>query len=153
MKKSDEMLRLEKNMMQDKEFVRKFDLAAKEALESGECKCDGEVLVKAAASLGYKISLSELERMDAENEKLDSEEMEMVSGGAVDPKYDEWCWKDFGCAINYHVPNEDEDGHHYVCLTAYHCFTALLHTDNTDDKKVACWSNYRCIALYEDGCE
>ena len=142
MKKSDEMIRLEKELAQDREFAEKFDAAMKDVAEAGGYKSDAEVMVKAAESLGYDISAAELERMKADMEKMDPEDMEQVAGGT------DYCSKDYLCMLNYRQHTEDRDGHNEFCAAAWHCYTAFLHTDNGSAQ--ACWSDYRCILVYYD---
>ena len=139
MKKSAEMLRLEKDLAADRELQRKMDEAVKEAAGSGTCACDGEVFSEAARALGYDIPPSELERMHAEIETLDLEEMEQVSGGEDDDDY-------AYCEAIDMVPYEDEYGHDSFCLAAWHCATVILHT-GTESHKVMCWSNYLCFTF------
>ena len=38
---------------------------------------------------------------------------------------------------------EDNDGHDWLCLAVWHCFTAVLHTEGGTDYE-ACWSDYKC---------
>ena len=79
-------------------------------------------MAKAAAELGYSISAADLERSAAEIQELDLDELENVAGGV----------------------STDEDGNDTFCITAWHCFTAALHTE-AKSKDAACWSDYKCI--------
>lgn len=144
MKKTEELLRFETDLTNDAELAKKFDQAAKDAIDSNECKCDGEVLSKAAKSLGYDISPADFERASAEIENLDPEELQQASGGAAD-----WCLTNYMCAVFYHQINEDEKGHNTFCLAVWHCFTAMLHTE-TESNEVSCMKDYRCIFSYLD---
>ena len=90
-------------------------------------KCDGEVLVWAAAALGYTISLEELERLAAAAQELDPDEMN-AAGGVFD------------CGV-------EEKGHELICLTAWHCFTVTMHTE-TKHQYAACWKDYACAPVY-----
>ena len=143
MKKSEEMLRLEKDLAQKKELAEQFKIAMEETGKSGECKSDGEVMVRAAASLGYDISLAEIERLAAESEKLDLGEMEKVAGGNCD--------KDWTCTFEYHECH-DEYGHNNMCVAAWHCLTAFLHTESEDHQNL-CWSDYGCLLVYNLGAD
>ena len=44
----------------------------------------------------------------------------------------------------------DEYGHSQWCVVAWHCFTAAIHTQS-EEKKLACWSDYRCISVNMGG--
>lgn len=48
----------------------------------GGVKCDGEVMAKAAAALGYSVTLEELERLTASVQELDPDEMVAAGGSA-----------------------------------------------------------------------
>ena len=61
-------------------------------------KCDGEVMAKAAAALGYSVTLEELERLTASVQELDPDEM--VAAGGVQESVDQCslCYeKDYNC--------------------------------------------------------
>lgn len=131
MKKTESLRKFEEALVSDPELRNKLDLAVKEAMESGDCKTDGEALSKAAASLGYEISFAELERMEAENEELDLDELEQVSGG------------ESYCSFFWHTAMEDEYGHNAWCLTLWHCDMVSMHTE-TESKNVHCWENFQC---------
>jgi len=53
MKKTDEMLRMERDLNGNPELLEKLDAEIRRIAEAGEAKCDGEALLKAAAALGY----------------------------------------------------------------------------------------------------
>ena len=135
-KKSDEFLRLEKDLAGSEELVAKLDAAAKEALSSGECKTDGDVLSRAASALGYDIPVAELERMMARNQQLDLDEMEKIAGGG-----------DEECEFYWRQRWEDEYGHGVRCMTLWHCLTVTCHTETTNTD-VHCWSDYTCMQIY-----
>ena len=139
MKKSDEMMRFEKDLAADEELAKKLDEAVKEATQEDGVTCDGEALVRAARSLGYQLSLTELEQEAADKEPLDLEEMELIAGGASEVSH---------CTFIYKTSTEDEHGHNAWCYTAWHCLTVTLHT-KTESTEVQCWSDYRCNWLNE----
>ena len=86
--------------------------------------------MRAAAALGYTLTLEELERSVAEMQELDPDELFTAAGGnATDEKA------------------TDEKGHDAACITAWHCFIVTLHTE-AKEKRVACWSDYTCLDLY-----
>ena len=123
MEKSTEMLRMEKDLNASEELREKFNSEMERIAKSGEAKSDEEVMVKAAAALGYQISLSELEQAQAEMQELDLEEMDAVAGGANDGK-----------------------GHSTWCVAVWHCHHILLHTESTS-KETKCWEEYLCLML------
>ena len=81
--------------------------------------------MRAAAALGYTLTLEELERSVAEMQELDPDELDTAAGGKA----------------------TDEKGHDAACITAWHCFIVTLHTE-AKEKRVACWSDYTCLDLY-----
>ena len=101
MSKSEEMLRLERDLNEQPELREKLEAETKRIAEAGEAESDGEVMVRATTALGYTITLEELERSNADLEKLDDEELNAAGGS----------WSD----------QKDEKGHDGACLTAWHC--------------------------------
>ena len=144
------MLRMERDLNGNPELREKLDAEIRRIAEAGEAKCDGEALLKAAAALGYTITLDEQARAAAELETVDDEELSKVAGGIAptppDP-IDEWCMSDYDCFSTWNTKNEDEEGHNEWCLTAWHCSVATLHSD-TESEEVACFSNYLCAVVY-----
>ncbi len=67
------------------------------------------------------------EKAAEEMEKLNLGKLENVAGGAEDPLR----WE------------EDEKGHDNWCVAAWHCYTAMLHTES-ESRWVSCWSDYNC---------
>lgn len=111
----------------DEALRRRFEEALEDVAEAAN---DGEAMVKAAAQLGYEISLEELERAWADAQELDSAELEAVAGGGINT-------------------GEDEYGHDWWCFTAWHCYTATLHT-KTNSMMVNCWSDYLCAKWWNE---
>ena len=70
MTKAEEIIRLENDIMADEKLKEKLDSAVKEAINSGKCTNDADALVRAAKSLGYEISMAEMERHFAEKEEV-----------------------------------------------------------------------------------
>ena len=119
MVKSEEIKRFEDALNADEELCARYAEAVKRIAEAGEATCDGEVLVKAAAELGYDISLAELERSYAESQDLSDEELETVAGGRSQ-----------------------------VCLFDYYCYTAIWHDEHDPwgrKEQLACWSDWKCV--------
>ena len=147
MDKKSEIYRLRNDLISDKEFAAKFDALSKEVIDSGECKCDGDVVAKAAQKLGYDISVPDIERMQASVEELNPEELEQLAAGE---KGDMYCGKDYDCMLMYHQQKEDGYGHNEICVTAWHCLTAFLHTETKGKERVSCWSDFVCILVHLD---
>ena len=126
MKKTEEMLRLERDMNGDPELREKLDAEIRRIVEAKEAESDGEAIAKAAAALGYAITAEELERSAAEMEAVDDDELDGVSGGEI---------------------GQDEHGHDLWCVVSWHCYTALRHTE-TENKEAACFKDYLCPFAY-----
>lgn len=119
MSKSENILAFEAALKESKELREKYEAALKRIAESKEASCDGEVMTKAAAEVGFTLSMAELERAMAQAQELSEEDLAQVSGGANEKE--EWVW----------------------CLDIFYCFAALVHGDG--DSGAACWSDYHCI--------
>ena len=150
MKKTEEMLRLERDMNRDPELLEKLDAEIRRIVEAKEAESDGEAIAKAAAALGYAITAEELERSAAEMEAVDDDELESVAGG-LEPydksRADEDCWYDYTCpTVGRTEHGEDEYGHNAWCWTGWHCTMATLHTQT--EKKVTCFADYLCVMAY-----
>ena len=147
MKKTDEMLRLEKDLADSPELKGRLYSALDRIAGEGSAKTDGELFEKAAAELGYQISAAELERFDAEREEIDIDEMEQVAGG--EEGLDNPCLTNYECTIADRNPEfEDEKGHMEWCMTAWHCLATTLHTAENKHDNITCWSNYNCMVGY-----
>ena len=131
MKKSEEMMRLDRDLKADPELAKKFNEAIAEAAKSEACENENELIALVAKSLGYEISAGELERIKAAKEELDPEEMTLAAGGEEN------------CECLWKTKKEDEYGHANKCLTAWHCEIVTLHTE-TKSTDVWCFSKYRC---------
>ena len=102
MDKSEEMLRLEHDLNGQPELREKLDAEIGRIAKTGEAECDGEAMVKAAAALGYTITLEELERAAADLEKLDDDELDATGGGIFDG-----CDSIFVCEKDYLFGGKD----------------------------------------------
>ena len=130
MKKTEEMLRLERDMNGDPELREKLDAEIRRIVEAKEAESDGEAMAKAAAALGYTVTPEELERSAAELEAVDDNDLDTVAGGLALDEAD-----------------EDENGHDLWCVTAWHCYTVTIHS-MTEDRNAACFRDYMCRVLY-----
>ena len=81
MTKNEELQRMVRDMHEQPELKEKLEAEINRILETGEAETDGEVIVKAAAALGYTITLEKIERFAADLEQLDDNELDAVSGG------------------------------------------------------------------------
>ena len=138
MKRTEEMIRLDKDLKADPELRKKFREAMLEANKSGTYQNDRELIIEAAKTLGYEISVGELERSIAEKEEVDPQEMEQVAGGESGESHCDFFWKQ---------DLEDEYGHGNWCVTLWHCEVVTMHT-SSDSKREWCMANYRCSDLY-----
>ena len=123
---TDEMIRFEADMKASLALREELDAVMRRIADEGVVESDIELMAKAAAELGYAITTAELERSLAEQEELDSAELEKIAAGVG--------------------KDHDVDGHDLWCLTAWHCFTATLHTTPSDGgKEEPCWKSYTCF--------
>ena len=134
--KSEAIRKLEEALTTDANLRDRFEAALKKIADERLANSDGEAMVKAAAELGFKISIEEMERLFAAMQELDDEELDEVSGGTA---------KRQSCRgkVAKHAHEEDENGHDGYCDVVWHCAAITLHT-KTDSKNVACWNEYLC---------
>ena len=125
----DELKRLENDTKKDGALLEKLNEAGRRLRDEGRYGSDGEIFVAAAKELGYDVTIAALEKARAEDEKLDMDALEAVSGGDS--------------------PAEDEKGHDGWCVTAWHCFAATLHTD-AESPNVSCWKDFLCMFVNKD---
>lgn len=116
MSKSENLLAFEAALKENKELQEKFETAKKRIFENKEATSDGEMLVKAAAEVGFTLTMEELERSFARSQELCDEELDKVAGGTGE-KNDDWCFYD------------------------HHCYIAFKHTDD-GSTTANCWDNY-----------
>lgn len=135
MSKSEEMLRLERELNGQPELREKLNAEMKRIAEAGEAVCDGVAMVKAAAALGYDVTLEELERAAADLEKLDDSELEAAGGKAANS--------------DKRKIVKDGQGHETWCLGNWHCYAVMLHAE-TDSEEAACWKNYDCLFVQKN---
>ena len=143
MSKSEELLRLERDLDEQPELREKLEAEIKRIAETKEAESDGEAMVKAAAALGYTITLEELERATADLEKLDDDELDAAGGARKKGKTAEE-------RLEERVKNTERDEYHHRlhCNDFWHCYIVTLHTE-TAVKNVACWSNHSCAIISE----
>ena len=124
MSKSENILAFEAAMKENKELHEKYEAALKRIVENREAANDGEALVKAAAEVGFTVTMAELERSVAQNQELSDDDLEMVSGGC------------------------DCNDHRGECFFDYSCTLTFKHgsTCKTDE----CFYDYRCNQIVKD---
>ena len=108
-----ELERLNQDLAHNEELAGKLEAALKGIAERKEAGSDGEAMVKAAAELGYTISIADLERATAENELLDLDALTQVSGGDKS----EYCTIKYSCYAAFLHP----DGENEACFNNYYC--------------------------------
>ena len=118
------MNKLEEKLKNDPEALKKFEAVIKEA-KNGKLKSDSEALSAAAAAVGVEISPEEIEKDAAAAQTLSDSDLELATGGN-------------------RSKGEDAVGHDNWCLSAWHCYATLMHTDTGLDQET-CWSNYLCV--------
>ena len=84
MGKFENILTFEAALQGSKELQEKFASAKARIAESGEAASDAELLVKAAAEVGYTLTVEELERAIAQAQEVNEEELAKVAGGIGD---------------------------------------------------------------------
>ena len=119
---SEEMNRLMADIEADAELKKKIEEEARLVAEGGEVSSDLEAMAKAAEKLGYAIKVADLERAMAANEKLDREELHLVSGGKH-----HWCTINDTCLLTF--MHHDEEDRHDNCLKDYQCVFVFHHSD------------------------
>ncbi len=130
MSKSETLVAFEAALKESKELQEKFAAASQRIAENKEAESDGELLVKAAAEVGFTLTMEELERAFAQIQELNEEELGNVSGGASNTQ--DLCWKDYSCSFVYHHDSTDKDD---FCAFDYFCiitFKGLFGGANSD---------------------
>lgn len=143
------------DMAASQELVEQYNQITRRIIEEKSADSDADIAIKAAAELGYTITVADLERARAQSESMDVDEMEAVAGGV------EVCWKDYTCVVAYETVTKDDDGHDFMCVASWHCLTAFMHTtpsdgyegdDKRNNQNCNCWSNYCCLIVNRDPC-
>jgi predicted ribosomally synthesized peptide with nif11-like leader len=81
MSKSENMIAFELALKESKELREKFVAAQKRIAENKEASNDVELLVKAAAAVGYTLTVAEIERAIAQAQEINDEDLAKVAGG------------------------------------------------------------------------
>ena len=118
MSKSENIKAFEKAMSENTELREKFEAAEERIYNNKEAENVGDLMVKAAAEVGFTLDMAELERSFAQSQELSDEELSNVSGGTeAAEKNADWCFYD------------------------HHCYMFYRHTED-GSKTAACWDNY-----------
>ena len=113
MSKNENVAAFENALKENKELLESFELARKRIAENNEATSRAELLVKAAAEIGYALNIADVERAMAESEELSEDELANVAGGAKSF----WCWQDYYCFSLYHT--ESDGNTRRVCSKNY----------------------------------
>ena len=100
MSNSENLLAFENALKESKELQKAFETAKKRIVENKEADGDSEMLVKAAAEIGFTLTVAEVERVIAETQELSDEDLAKVAGGEF--HLENWCRLDYNCGTFYH---------------------------------------------------
>ena len=104
--------KLEKALKEDKEQAAKFEAELRRIVQEKDAANDGEAFVKAAKAVGFDISIADLEKVKAETQEIDPEEIGSSAGGS-------WCWADYDCYTAWHHDGPEEVG--TDCFSNHDC--------------------------------
>ena len=72
-----------KALEEDQELAKKFEEALKNVVEAKEAKSDAEAFSKAAQALGFELTISDIEKTQAETQELDPTELDNLLLGIL----------------------------------------------------------------------
>ena len=125
----------EEALKADKSLWQRYEEALKGVTGAAS---DGEAMQKAAAELGYEVSLVELEKAWAAEQELDDAELDAVAGGQ--DQYSNFCFVMWCCYTVTRHPDIPDEPNDPGCPRMY---SDKSHTE-------ACWSNYNCLCVNEN---
>lgn len=114
MSKSEKIINFEEALKKDEAKQKAYEDAAKKLSKDKSIKSNGELMSKVAKELGYDISVEECERLFAEKQEMDDDELEKVAGG--------WCTFSHGC--HYVISHSDKVDTSEDCWKEYICLIA-----------------------------
>ena len=120
---NDTMSILEEKLREDPSLMERLDTEYRKLVSAGEAASDSDIFIKAVKNvLNIDISRADMDRMIAQRQELDLEELEAVSGGKDDPKLgtDEFCMADYACLVAF-MHDLDRQKTDEVCLADYLC--------------------------------
>lgn len=110
------------------ELQKKYAGELKRIADSAEAKTPQEAVVKAIKNvLDIDLDLTELEKYRAQQEMLDPDELEAVTGGEPEENRDNtaWCKSNYACYIVYYHPDDSKPGEacywDWTCFGIYNC--------------------------------
>ena len=109
--------KLERALREDRELAKKFEEELKRIAEEQSAGAKVEALAKAARTLGFDVTVSDLEKAQAETQELDPEELDNSVGG--------WCFADYDCYTAYHHDTPNEQG--TDCFKDHDCALVFKH--------------------------
>ena len=115
MSKSENILAFEAALQGSKELQEKFVAAQKRIFENKEAEGHAEVVVKAAAEVGFTLTVAEVERTIAEAQELSEEELGNVAGGATSS----WCASDYNFIMSFGSSSKNQPGKMNNCPPNY----------------------------------
>ena len=93
MSKSEEMKRFESDLKASEDLRNKLKACYEQLGGKTDATLDDELMVKAAAALGYQLTEADFARERAKAEELSAEDLEKVSGGDITI----WCTYNVYC--------------------------------------------------------
>ena len=79
MSKSENIKAFEAALKDNKDLQEKYEAALKRIVENKEATGDGETLAKAAAEVGFSLTMADLERKQAETVEISSSKNSSIS--------------------------------------------------------------------------
>ena len=117
---TENIRQFEKDLRGNEELRKKLSVELAKIAEEKSVESDAEAMVKAAQTLGYDFTVADMEKIYAETQELDPEEMEQAAGGWTEGS---WCFADYACYIAWHHDTPDQQG--FACFTDYNCIVLL----------------------------
>ena len=125
------MNELETALRADESLAKQYQEALAQAKDAGASN-DAEAIAFAAKAVGYDLPAEEIQKFIADQAELSEDDLEAAVGGI----------RIFDADV-YESTGDD-----IWCVAQWHCYTAYRHTE-TENEQVACWSDYRCLAVYQ----
>ena len=119
---TENVRKFEKALRDNEELQRRLAKELKKIAEEKSASNDAEAIAKAARTLGYDFTVADMEKVHAETQELNPEEMEQAAGG--------WCFADYDCYTAWNHDSPDQPGS--ACFSDYDCIT-LFHDSKVDD--------------------
>ena len=114
---TENVKKFELALREDQGLAKRYEEELKRIAAEKSAESDVEVYSKAAQALGFDVTVSELEKAQAETQEIDPEELNRTAGG--------WCWGSYDCYTAYHHDTPDEEG--TDCFKDHDCAVAFKH--------------------------